>query len=158
MMMFGLRRLPTTMLIKLRWSWLLRSPTEGEPRPMIHAQRPAPTAILFHRQRLLQNIRRLNGIVWADTLPYIGESWWSGLGGRFRRRPGALECLEATGPAGLQQGWPGLHHTHQFDHLVLLLPRSLKQIYANELCPLSKGLSCISLVKWRSASLPTILI
>ena len=74
-LMLGSRTLPT-IAIKLGWSWLLRSPTEGEPRP-IHAHRPAPTAILFHCQRL-EKIRRLNGIVWADTLPYIGESGRSG--------------------------------------------------------------------------------
>ena len=39
------------------------------------AHRPAPTTTLFHCQRQLKKIRRrLNGIVWADTLPYIRES------------------------------------------------------------------------------------
>ena len=47
------------------------------------AHRPAPTTTLFHCQRQLKKIRRrLNGIVWADTLPYIGES-----GGSGPRRP-----------------------------------------------------------------------
>ena len=80
------------MAIKLGWSWLLRSPTEGEPRP-IHAHRPAPTAILFHCQRL-EKIRRLNGIVWADTSPYIGESGRSGPRRPFSEARSSGECLE----------------------------------------------------------------
>ena len=49
--LLGSSRTMPTIAIKLGcWSWLLRSPTEGEPRP-IHAHRPAPTAILFHFQR-----------------------------------------------------------------------------------------------------------
>ena len=92
------------MLVRLGWSSLLRSsPTEGE-LGLIHAHRPAPTAILFHRQRL-REIRRLNGIVWADTLPYIGESCQSGGG---PRRPFS-ELARSIGVSGAGAGGLGGH-------------------------------------------------
>ena len=70
------------------------------------AHRPAPTTTLFHCQRQLKKIRRrLNGIVWADTLPYIGES--AGWASEAVFRAEAVARTRVFGGQVLGASWDG---------------------------------------------------